>query len=304
MRIVMMALVACFSTMAIGQVTITSATRLPLTSDQHWSAPRFSPDGQSLFMTTAGYHGIWQFHPETGVLRQITDEPGSGYGFSISPDGARLAFRRTTTGENIFDRTQEIVDVDLRTLDEVSLARGRDLSVPVYRTNGVLYQEMEANDLATAAGVSDPRPIVLGIENTKISLLLNGTKRLLDPFGDGSYIWPGLSPDGTQLVVYDMARGTIICDLNGTVTAELGRRDAPVWMRSGKWLVYMDDRDDGHAIVSSDLYCVSSDGLTTVRLTESPAIELLPDCSPTDNQIVCSTLSGEVYMLRYEEVAR
>ncbi|MBP1690860.1 MAG: WD40-like Beta Propeller Repeat [Bacteroidetes bacterium] len=302
MRTFLMALVACCAMTAISQVTITSTEKLLLPAGKHWTAPRFSPDGQSVFLTTSGYRGIWQFRPETGALQQITDEPGAGYGFSVSSDGTRLAYRRTSFGANVFDRTQEIIDLDLRTLDAVTLAKARDLSVPVYHANSVLYQEMEANDLAKTAGAATTRAVVLGVDDAGIALLLDGKRQSLDPFGKGRYIWPALSPDGTQLVAYEMARGTFVCDLSGKVTAELGRRDGPVWMRSGKWLVYMDDRDDGHALVSSDLYCVSPDGFTTVRLTDTPDLELEPECSPTDNVIVCTTLNGEVLLLRYAEV--
>lgn len=304
MRTMMMALVAVFSATAISQVTITSSERLPLPADRHWSAPRFSPDGASVFLTTSGYRGIWQFRPETGALRQITDEPGAGYGFSISPDGNRLAYRRTTLGANVFDRTQEIIDVDLVSLERVPVARARDLSAPVYQTNRILYQEMEANDPAIAGSTTPAIPVLLGVDRTKIVLLINGAKQRFDPYGNGSYIWPALSPDGTKLVAYEMSRGTFVCDLRGNVTAEFGRRNGPVWMRSGKWIVYMDDRDDGQSFTSSDLYCVSVDGTTTVRLTSTPAIELEPDCSPTDNLILCSTVDGKIHMLRYEEVGR
>jgi hypothetical protein len=31
-------------------------------------------------------------------------------------------------------------------------------------------------------------------------------------------------------------------------------------------------------------------------------IELFPDCSPTEEKIVCCSLAGEVYLITYEEV--
>ena len=304
MRIVMTALIALVAATATSQVTIVSTQRLALPAGRHWSAPRFSPDGQSIFLTTSGYSGIWQFRPESGSLQQITDEPGAGYGYSVSGDGMHIAYRRTSFGTSVFDRTQEIVDVDLRTLRSTSVARGRNLSVPVYRPNGVVYQEMEANDLAAAGASSRSRPVVLGVDKTKIVLLVNGSKQLFDPYGDGSYIWPKMSPDGTRLVAYEMKRGTFVCTLDGKVTAELGKLDGAVWTRNGEWIVYMVDRDDGHAITASDLYCVTPDGVRTLQLTSTPAIELTPDCSPTDNLIVCSTLNGEIHLMRYEEVER
>ena len=39
-----------------------------------------------------------------------------------------------------------------------------------------------------------------------------------------------------------------------------GRANAPSWMRSGGWLVSMDDRDDGHRVLSSDLCAVDRAG--------------------------------------------
>ena len=64
----------------------------------------------------------------------------------------------------------------------------------------------------------------------------------------------------------------------------------------------MDDRDDGHVVLSSDLYAVSSDGMTTVRLTDTPGVhEMYPECSPTDNTVVCSSLNGDLYLLTYIE---
>jgi len=304
MRTVLMALVACIAATAISQVTIVSTEQLPLPTGRHWSAPRFAPDGKSVFLTSAGYKGIWQFRPENSFLLQITDEPGAGYGFSISADGMRVAYRRTSFGTNVFDRTQEIVDVDLRTMRPTTVARGRDLSLPHYQANRVVYQEMEANDLAAPAPIAPSRPVVLGVDRTKIVLLVNGAKQVFDPYGNGSYIWPTLSPDGTRMVAYEMSRGTFVCAMSGKVTAELGRRNGAVWTRSGEWLVYMDDHDDGHAITSSDLYCVTPDGVKTIRLTSTPTIELSPDCSPTDNLIICSTIDGEILMMRYEEVER
>jgi Tol biopolymer transport system component len=104
-------------------------------------------------------------------------------------------------------------------------------------------------------------------------------------------------------VAYEMSRGAFVCDLAGTVSAQLGKKDAAVWTRDGNWLVYMDDRDDGQRILSSELYCVSPDGKLVVQLTDTEnVVELYPQCSPTEDKIVCGTLRGEIYLLTYKEV--
>jgi Tol biopolymer transport system component len=142
----------------------------------------------------------------------------------------------------------------------------------------------------------------LGIEETKIALTVKGKKVTLDPFGQGSYIWPSLSPDKQFLVAYEIDRGAFVCDLTGKVISTFGRRDAPTWTRSGRWIVYMEDKDDGHRLLSSDLFAVTRDGSSTVQLTSTAALmELDPHCSPTENKIVCSTSDGSILLLEYEE---
>lgn len=287
-----------------AQISITSTERLPLGNAAGGHSPRFSADGKFIYFTTPAFDGIWEYSVSAKSVRQITADPGSGYGFALSQDGARIAFRRTTYQAVTHERKQEMIVQDLRDGTPTVVGSGHTMPVPTFSRSGVLYPVREGllNSLPSAsAGES----VILGIENTKIALVRGGEKTLLDPFTNGSYIWPALSPDGKWIVSYEMKRGTFVSDIQGRVTAELGRRDAPAWSRDGKWIVYMRDLDDGHRILSSDLYCISPDGTNEVRLTTTPGIdEMDPQCSPTENLIVCSTLDGAILLMTYEEGAR
>jgi hypothetical protein len=222
----------------------------------------------------------------------------------VSNDGNRLAYRRTTYGRTAFDRTQEIVDIDLQNQTRVQKAAGNNLSTPVFLHEMILYSKgAETANIPEAEGTVQSA-VLLGIEETKIALVVNGRKVLLDPFGDGSYIWPSLSPDGSRLVAYEMSRGTFVCDLTGKVEARLGRRDAPVWTRDGRWIIGVEEKGDGRQILGADLVALAVDGSRTIQLTDSPAIELNPSCSPSGNVIVCNTADGKILLLNYEEVAR
>jgi Tol biopolymer transport system component len=304
MRRAMMILLAGLAATASGQVRVTSTERLPLPADRIWSAPQFSPDGASVYVTTAGYQGIWQYTPVTREFRQICDDAGAGFGFTVSADGRHVAWRRTLEGGTMNRRVQEVVEADIVSGEQVVLAGGPDLPVPVFAGDRVMYSP--TSEMKNALSLTRPSTgsFVLGIEDTRIAAVIDGSPVQLDPYHGGSYIWPSLSPDGTRLVAYEMSRGTFVSDLHGTVLAEFGRRDAPSWMRSGRWIVYMDQKDDGHQMVSSDIMCVSPDGKTTVRLTNTPAIELMPVCSPVDDRILVCTPGGEVYVLGYVESGR
>jgi Tol biopolymer transport system component len=285
---------------SVAQLRITSVEKLPLPSSGEWSHPAFSPSGEFLFYTTLDGNGIWEYSVQSRSNRLITDDPKSGFAFSLSDDGTRLTYRRTTYNGRGRERVQEIILMDLLSRTSSVLASGKDLSVPTFAGNVPVYSvRTGVKNLAKtpAAGI-----IILGIENTKIALSKNGRKVLLDPFGNGSYIWPVLSPDKQLMVAYEMDRGAFVCDLDGRILNRLGRRDAPSWTRSGKWVIYMDDRDDGEKLLSSDLCAISPNGATVIQLTTTDKVlEMYPQCSPVENKIACSSADGQIYLLTYEE---
>jgi Tol biopolymer transport system component len=287
-----------------AQVAVTSVLRLPIEARTVWNAPRFSPDGQRIFLTSEAYDGIWEFRRSDSRLRQLSADRRAGFGFALSPDGRELAFRRLKPGTRWQDRQQELVVVQLSTGKQSVRASGREVSLPAFAGNALTYSTGKSQ-VQFSAPVASEAVAILGIEETKIALLRGRSKELLDPFGGGSYVWPSLSPDRTKIVAYEMGRGTFVCDLRGTVLARLGRRDAPVWTRDGRWIVFMDEKDDGQRILTSDIAMVSSDGKTVIALTSTPdVLEMYPDCSPVDNTIAFSTMRGEVFLLRYEEGTR
>ena len=295
---------AVLSTHAGAQLSVTAVERLAFGGGTDWAYPRFSPDGSKLFVTSSSFDGIWEFPFATQKLRQITADRRAGYGIAFSPDGSQIAYRRTITDVREGRRRQEVVVMDIRTGSAKVALAGEEVSVPAFSRGGAPYAVVQQSLKGTATlGPSDVA--ILGIENTRIALQKGGEKILLDPLGHGSYIWPSLAPDGTKIVACDITNGAFVCGLDGKILVRLGKRDAPAWTRDGRWIVYMDDRDDGHRVTSSDLYAVSAEGKTTIRLTSTGnLIEMDPQCSPTENTIACSTVDGAILLLRYKEDAR
>jgi Tol biopolymer transport system component len=291
-------LLALLVTVANAQISITRSVRLPLSGSRQWSNPRFSPDGRAIFYTDNGGNGIWEYSLGTKKTRRITSAVKSGMSYSVSQDGKTLAYRRTVQERPV--RKQEVVLVNMSRLTSTVLASGPDVSIPVFSANTPVYSIKSATKGLSGAAAAEVA--ILGIENTKIAVSLNGRKALLDPLGGGSYIWPSLSPNKEQLVAYDMDRGTFICEVNGASVIMLGKRDAPTWTRSGKWIVYMDDKDDGHRILSSDIAAVSPNGRSVVQLTSTARVfEMNPRCSPTEDKIVCNAADGSILILEYVE---
>ena len=253
------------ATAASAQFRIVEVERLPTGDAGAWHQPRFSPDGQRIYFTQQDFGGIWEYRLGDGAIRQITSDRGSGYGYALSDDGSRLAYRRTRYEASSRRRTQEIVVRDLENGSSSKLSSGRDLSLPVFSGDTVVYEGMETDagrPVASSSGVA-----MLGIQDTKIALRVDGRTVLLDPLDGGRYIWPSLSPEGDRLLAVAMEGGAFISDLDGEILVRLGRRNAPAWTRDGRWIVYMNDTDDGHRITGSDIHVVSADGLESAQLT-------------------------------------
>lgn len=287
-----------------AQLKTVDIQKLPLDQTKEWSNAKFSPSGRFIYLTTSGFDGIWEYSLSMGTLRQITDDKRLGFEFSISPDERQLAYRRTSTDATTHERLQEIVLVNLTDLTSTLLESGETVSTPTFVKNRVVYT-VEGRTKNLSSQINLNQSSIIGIENTKIALNSSGKKVLLDPLKGGSYVWPSLSPDGKRIVAYEMEAGTFICNLDGKVLSRLGRRDSPAWTRDGKWIVFMRDADDGHDITSSEIWCISTDGKTLCPITQTDAvIELYPDCSPTENTIVCTSLTGEVFLISYEETRK
>jgi Tol biopolymer transport system component len=299
-RSLILGLVALIASTAWAQLSVVRIEKLA-PGKGAWSAQKFSPEGTTLYLSTPEQNGIWDYSLVTGKLRQLTSDPGAGYGFSLSPDGRELAYLRRAVGET---GRREIVVRDLRAGTSRVALSGRGLSLPAFSGNGAAVAATESGVTSTAP--PDTRDVtILGIENARIILLRGGKKVPFDPLGNGNYIWPSLSPDRTRILAYDMTIGAFICDLQGNILTRLGRRDAPAWTRDGRWIVYMDDRDDGHRLLSSEIHCVSPDGKVTAALTTTPGIlEMFPVCSPTEDRIICSTPDGALYSIFYREVGQ
>lgn len=280
------------------QISVVKIEKLSVPSVEEWNAPVFSPDGEKIFFTNSDYNGIWQFDLSSKEFKQITDAKTSGYEFAVSADGKQISYRTTSYQSNSI-RKQEIISQSLVDGTKETISYGEDVSTPVYLKNYLMFT---VDGILKNLDNVNQGVAVLGIEYAKIALNINGKKTLLDPIKNGSYIWPNLSPDKKRLVVQDANTETFICDLRGKIISKIGRRNAAKWTRDGKYFSFMNDVDDGHNISSSDICLITSNGKKIFNLTNTKnIIELYPSPSPVDNLIVCSTVNGDLFLIRYKE---
>lgn len=142
-------------------------------------------------------------------------------------------------------------------------------------------------------------PVTAKAAGRKIRIVESGKEdRFIAPLGEVLYIWISLSPDAQHLLFKAVGRGVYICDLEGNIVRELGDMNAPAWMDGG-WILGMDDRDDGHRVISSDIMAVHAASGTKKNLSEgSGIIAMYPKASPDADRIIFRNESGEAYTMK------
>lgn len=284
-----------------AQIRVIATEKLPVPNGERWSNAVFSSTGEEIYMTNSDYNGIWQYSLVKKILKEITRDKHSGYNFILSDDGSTIAYRRTAVEGDHRTRIQETVQMKIKSMEKTVIEKGNSVPTPVFIHDRISQTQKVFS--SNAASFQDQTVTqVLGVEETKIALIVNGLKTVADPLQNGQYIWPVLSPDKKKMVAVEMEKGAFISDLDGTNIVMLGKCNAPQWTRDGKWIIGMDDKDDGRSIYSSEIIAVSSDGSQRIALTETPSrIEMFPAVSPAGNKIVVTTLAGEVIVLTIEE---
>jgi Tol biopolymer transport system component len=264
--------------------------------------PIFSPDGNKLLLSGEKLEGLSLLDLQSKELQTISNSPGAGFQPVFSDNGSKIYYKSYKLKED-HKRYETLKCFDLETKQDKSIISDqRNLSSPnICKGNVVFSQNTKRsktiNKREKVSTLRPKAPVAIN-EDLKIALYHKGKKKVLEPVGDYSYIWVSLSPGKDKLLFNAAGKGTFISDLDGNVLVEVGRAHGAKWSSDGKWIVFMDDYDDGEIMISSDIYVMSSDGKQKINLTaDSDEILLYPDWSSDMKKIVCQNDNGSVHIL-------
>ena len=297
-------LLALVTGLQAQRVVVLSERRLELPAGS--SFPRFSPDDRKVYSTSADYRGITELDLTSRVTRQLTDDPGAGYQFQVTSDGRKLIYRRDNFASG--RRRSALIALDLKTLAKTTLAAEQvDLSPPQLTAAGDVFftrqqqpqlAAVTSRQLPSLASLAAP---LLRIREQKMVVYAAGQEQLLDPLPEGSYFWESLSPDGSKILFTEARRGTFVASRDGAILAALGKANAPQWSPDGRWILCMDDRDNGEILTASDLWLISADGRQRLAIPGAPErIEIYPRWAHQSmDKILFGTADGEIFLLEF-----
>lgn len=243
--------------------------------------PRFSKDGGLLFFTTENYQGLNAYDFSSKKVRVLSKDNGAGYGYFQGVDSTKVFYFKT----QFVDRRKKnnIYSYNLATNKTSQLAKS---------VRGSSLMKLAKAKIKTDLGA------IVYVDNQKIVYEKGTQKNVLSPNGEqSSYLWPVISPDGKKIAYVVAGSGAFVCDIDGKNVVSLGYLHAPQWINN-RWIVGMDDHDDGQVVISSEIVAVSADGLIRKNLTNSSdKKEMYPTVSPAGNKIVFNSNEGGLYIM-------
>ncbi len=276
-------------------IDVLSVKAIERTNGGGYYHPVFSPTNQYLLATDISYRGLKMISFSNNEIKNITDDPGAGYGVSISKDGNTILHKKNELVNNL--KFSSLIERSIRDNAVKQLVPPtREQLTPAYSANQAYYVKgarLNQKSIAPAGLTS-----VIQTEDRKLVLYNGNSRKVLTPNGvNESYFWSSVSPDHQKIAYTVAGKGTFVCNIDGTNVKSIGKLNAPKWLND-KWLVGMDDKDDGNEIISSVIVVASSDGKIRQTLTKSSdMIAMYPAASADAKQIAFCTQKGQLYLI-------
>ena len=264
-------------------------------------APEISPDGMYVAITSKGYTGLWTIRTDGYNLRQFSSVRGAGYIKRWSPDSKWILYRENTDGKQelkigeTFTRNVSSISIPMRKFEDVRWIDNDKLYIRssgkiTYMRSGLNVQDNKKNQ---TIAYTDSEKIFLESPSKK-------STDIIDPVLGVRYFNPVLSPDGRMLVFEILGGNLQVYELNNFQLHDLGKGNNPRWSPNGEKILYQITMDDGHSVISSDLYLTNFDGTEKLQLTKTQYVhEMRPSFYPKGNRIIYDTdLLGEIRTMK------
>ena len=268
---------------------------MKVTDNASYAAPSWSPaNDNELAITKTSYEGIYLLSLEGRQIRQLTEDRQAGYKFRWTRDGRHIAYR-TRLG----DRELQIRLLDVTTGGVTWASEsGPDVGLPAEQ--GISAIAFRANNKKTTrrslSSTPDARSHPFAYQSDdQIYLSTTGEDKRISAAGDQCFL-PVVSPDRGKVLYQEMSKGLCVYHVSSETTLCLGEGSSPCWSPDSRHIVYEVTRDDGHNLLSSDLYIAAWDGSWKSQLGPAPGgLKRRPSWSG-DGRRIAFDADGAIYV--------
>ncbi len=285
-------------------VTVLSVEQITTLEQGEFYYPVANYDNSKILFTSVNYRGLWTFDLQNKSLTKLNDFNSAGYEANFTEDN-KIIFRKdefinslrfiSLYEYNPTSKSQSIIEKNLRGISQIKISNGTAIN---YSKGDELVEIIDGKRLNKTR--TNTKPVLL-VENSNLIIYQNGERKILNPLGDGNYLWASVSPDGGKILFTFAGKGSYVTKLNGEIITELGFAHYPQWSNNGEWIVYMKDYDDGDKVTDSELFVSSVDGKSVYNITNTKEVyEMYPQWSKIGNEIFCNSTDGIIYKIKLE----
>lgn len=277
------------------QLKVDSIEKIETNQDFYY--PNFGSSENEIFLTRINYQGIFKMNLLSKEITQINNDLGAGYNYVINNESVYYRAEELIDNRRFFKYIQQ----NLSSLNKSELTQlERNITTPKLYNNYLVKlnsnNEMQRVKIVSNLQKADSKEVL--ISNNKLLVIDNSGINELNIFSNGYYLWASISPDQNKIVFHYSGKGTFVSDLQGNIIRELGNANFPSWSSDGKYIIYMNDEDDGHSVLSSDVLLYNYESEQRVNLTaDFDDIAMYPSISDSMNKILFSNMKGEIYII-------
>ncbi len=278
-------------------------------TDKDFMAPVWSPDGSTIAFTSANYKGIWIINIQNKTVKQITDETAAGFGFKWSDDSQTIltrvakyeGIRRYNAIKTFNVQTgQSNLLTDYRTMMPglPAFTPGNEKVFMYGRNNLEIFNSKIEAKLNKKSSMSS-KIVYLRDDKIAVEDLVTHQLKTYEPVKDERVMNLQVSPDGNKAAFEIYGGDMYIMNIDGSGLLDLGKGYRPKWSPDNQHIVYMITKDDGHQILSSDIFTIKIDGTKKTNLTNTnDKFEMNPDWSPDGKKIAYDIVNeGAIYIM-------
>ena len=255
--------------------------------------PVLNAVGDKLLYSSDAYTGLSLYDLKTNKNTIISTEAGAGYEPVFGNNDSHVFYHKTSFVNNRRLDAMESFDFG-KSEKKLMLSPRRNLKLVKPYRNGFLVST-DKNILKVTFGKTAKENLnYVTTEDLKIILFNNDKLTVLNPLNvpESRYLWVSLSPDNQKILFTAAGKGTYVCDLNGKVVSKLGFLNAPVWYNDN-FVVGMEDKDDGHIVISSKVVIVNIYSLQKLQISKVSEIAMYPTAS-AQGKIAYNTMTGKI----------
>lgn len=236
--------------------------------DGFYTNPVFSPTGEFVLLTGEHLKGVYLLNLKDKSVKEISDKPGSGYGYSWDKSGESFYFKEKAEKEYF--------------------TNSKVINYYVKDNHSKKATEIDHNYLPSYNGKSQIA-VYTNLSNLKIEAKdLSTSKTWTVTNEEGQFYNAILSHDGKKVAVHNGA-DIFVYDIDGNSKGrKIGTGIATTWTEDDKHLIgFLDESEDGHSVSNSELYLFDVQNAKTKKITNT---EVIAEMFPTifQDQIIFS----------------